>query len=141
MPDCAQADNTIKEERQMFIKEFVKKYNLHDSLLESIEINKVYKTVKLTVDYCYWQQADYCEGQTETGIVHIFFSGVSDIIFDGHTLNSDEIVSCSCQQENTFVLKMKSDITGCYHIIMITADSVEMADLEMPKRIDKDAVS
>ncbi len=123
----------------MPIKEFVKKHNLHDSLLESIEIDKAAKTVKLTVDYCYWQQADYCEGQIETGPVHIFFWDVSDIISDDHTLNSDEIVSCSCQQENTFVLQMENDITGCYHIIKITANSVEMGGLRNAKCIDKGA--
>ncbi len=110
----------------MFINEFIQKHNLHDSLLENIEIDKADNTVKLTVDYCYWQQTEYCDGEIETGIVHILFSGVSNIICDDHTLNSDEIVSCSCQQGNTFVLKMESDITGCYHTIEITANSVEM---------------
>ncbi len=124
----------------MLIKEFVKKHNLHDSLLESIEADKATKTVKLTVDYCYWQQADYCEGQTETGIVHILFSDVSNIIFDEHTLCSDAILSCSCHQENTFVLNTESDITGCCHTIKITANGVEMADWEMPKCIDNGMV-
>jgi len=112
----------------MFIKEFIQKHNLHDSLLENIEIDKAGNIVTLTIDYCYWQQSDYCEGKIETEIVHILFSGVSNIICDNHILNSDEIVSCKCQQENTFVLKVESDITKRYHIIKITANSVEMTD-------------
>ena len=66
----------------MTIKEFIKKYNLHDSLLESITYDEIGSRVTLSIDFCYWQQEDYEEGENETGMILVKFeiSSVDDEI-------------------------------------------------------------
>ena len=57
----------------MSIKDFIKKHNLIGSLLESISINKEDKSICLEIDYCYWQQSNYKEGDEETAILLFSF--------------------------------------------------------------------
>lgn len=114
----------------MTIREFIKNYNLHDSLLESIEFNEKKNIVKLTIDYCYWQQEDYKEGKQETGIVYIIFSKVESISYDNYKISSDPIISCEEGEDGSFVMYIESEIKGEIQTISILAKQVEiMKDL------------
>lgn len=112
----------------MTIREFCKKYNLHDSLLEQIEICSDNKTAKLTVDFCYWQQNGYDDSEQETGIVFIVFSDLINISYDNHPLNSDEIISCEVDKDGNMIMQLESDITRSYHTLMISSKNVEMIE-------------
>ncbi len=109
----------------MTTKEFSEKYNLHDSLLESMEVDRDNQTVKLTVDFCYWQQEWYDDRKHETGIIMLVFSGLTDITYDNYTLHSDSIISCEADNEK-IVLQVESDITCSSHAITILAKNVEI---------------
>ena len=60
----------------MFIDDFVTKYEMHDSLVLNIVLER--NSLILTIDFCFWMQSDYKEGETETGIVKVVFEGVTD---------------------------------------------------------------
>ena len=49
----------------MTINEFIRQHNLIGSLLESISANDIEKSLCLEIDYCYWQQSNYHEGDEE----------------------------------------------------------------------------
>ena len=74
----------------MTINEFVEKYNLHDSLLESIVYDKNNKKSTICVDFCYWQQEDYEESIPETGIILIEFDDVIALNYRPFSINSGE---------------------------------------------------
>ena len=108
----------------MTISEFVKRHNLTGSLLEKISVNDNEKSLCLEIDYCYWQQANYHEGDEETGIVIFKFENCTSYAFDDHTLNSDEIVKVETL-DNGLDICVESDLTGEYHHIRINCSNVQ----------------
>lgn len=107
----------------MTINEFVKQHNLSGSLLESISVNDSEKSLCLEIDYCYWQQSNYKEGDEETAILLFSFENCSSYSFDDHTINSDEIVKAEIVDDGLDIC-VESDITGDYHHIIINAQNI-----------------
>ncbi len=96
----------------MTVKDFVSSIVLHDSLLEAIDVCKENNTITITVDFCFWQQKDFREGTSETGIVKLIFRGVESYSLDADELNSDEIVGCTYKDENTITIQAINDLSG-----------------------------
>ena len=113
----------------MKCREFVDKYNLHDSLLEQVEYDENSTSVCLTVDFCYWQQNDYSDEMPETGIIKILFSGINEFKYTPYCLNSDEIVDVNFNADDEFMLKTYNDINDTYHTIYIKASEVEVINV------------
>ena len=111
----------------MTINEFIKQHNLIGSLLESISANDIEKSLCLEIDYCYWQQSNYHEGDEETGIVIFEFENCTSYAFDDHPLNSDEIVKVEIL-DNEINICVESDLTGEYHHIKINCSNVRKVD-------------
>jgi hypothetical protein len=107
----------------MTINEFVKQHNLSGSLLESISVNDSEKSLCLEIDYCYWKQANYHEGDEETAILLFSFENCSSYSFDDHTINSDEIVKAEIVDDGLDIC-VESDLTGDYHHIIINAQNI-----------------
>lgn len=63
----------------MNLKDFIKQHNLIGSLLESISVNEQENILQLEIDYCYWQQANYKDGDEETAV--LIFEFQNFIIF------------------------------------------------------------
>ena len=108
----------------MNISEFVRQHNLNGSLLERISVNDSEKSLCLEIDYCYWQQSNYNEGDEETGVVIFKFENCTSYDFDDHTLNSDEIVKVEFHG-NEIDICVESDLTGEYHHIKINCSSIQ----------------
>lgn len=113
----------------MKISNLIKTYNLIGSLLEAIQIDINKKTITLTLDFCYWQQKDYNDKDTETGIVALIFYNYTEYDISRHIINSDEIVNIKTIDSNTIDICVESDITGKYHHIKISALNVELMQL------------
>lgn len=114
----------------MTLSEFNNKYRLEDSLLEKIEVNDRAGIVRLVVDFCFWQQPEYNEKAPETGMVHIDFSNVKSIRYDGWKINSDEILQCIYDKmTDTLQIDVLNDITYKKHSIYIKATSVSLKPL------------
>jgi len=47
----------------MRISDFLKRYNLHGSLINNVEYYSITKRVSLETELCKWQQSDYDEGK------------------------------------------------------------------------------
>ena len=112
----------------MTLTDFKSKYNLVGSLLENITINKEPDSIILEIDFCYWQQADFIDGDKETGIVELHFSECSQCDISNHRINSDEIVKVEFK-ENSIDICVESDLTNNYHHIVISALNVELVEL------------
>ena len=107
----------------MTINEFVNKYNLHDSLLESVTYDENTKKVILSIDFCYWQQEDYQDDANETGMIVVEFDGVEALNYHPYQINSDEIVEV-LQEDNAITLTVFNDILNDNVDITITAKNV-----------------
>lgn len=112
----------------MKLIDFKRKYNLIGSLLESIIIDKSINSVTLEIDFCYWQQADFVDGDRETGMVELSFFECYDCDISNHKINSDEIVKVEVI-DNTIDICVESDVTNDYHHIVISSSNVEMIEL------------
>lgn len=112
----------------MTLKDFKRKYNLVGSLLENIIINKETDSIILEIDFCYWQQVDFIDGEKETGIIELRFSECSQCDISNHRINSDEIVKVEFT-ENSIDICVESDLTNDYHHIVISALNVEFVEL------------
>lgn len=108
--------------------ELKRKYNLIGSLLENIIVDKVINSIMLEIDFCYWQQADFVDGDKETGMVELRFSECVDYNISNHKINSDEIVKVEVTG-NTIDIYVESDITNDYHHIVISSSNVEFIEL------------
>lgn len=108
----------------MTISAFIQTYNLHDSLLESITVDKDEKTVRLGIDFCYWQQGDYDDRLPETGLAHVHFFDVERVDYEPWEINSDDILQCAYDNEtNTFRMDVL-DASYDLHSIRIKATHV-----------------
>ena len=112
----------------MTINEFVKKYNLHDSLMEDIKYDSNSKTIKFIVDFCYWQQDDYREEMPETGLIIIEFSGNVELSYIPYHINSDEIIRVFLSESNTLHLIVFNDLSEESHEIIVKADDVSVKE-------------
>ena len=62
----------------MLIEDFVTKYEMHDSLILNIVLEN--NSLILTIDFCFWMQSQYREGEVETGIIKVVFDSVTDYV-------------------------------------------------------------
>ena len=57
----------------MTIESFVKHYNLHDSYITSVEYSVDSHCVLLFIDFAFWMQESYKDGEPENGIIQVEF--------------------------------------------------------------------
>lgn len=113
----------------MKISKLIKTYNLTGSLLETVQVDAIKRTIILELDFCYWQQKDYDDNDAETGMAGLIFSDCTKYNISNHTINSDEIVKATAIDDNTIDICVESDITEEYHHIEISAMNVELVRL------------
>ena len=113
----------------MKIAKLTKTYNLIGSLLEAVHVDESTKTITIELDFCYWQQKEFVDGDIETGMVALVFSDCTEYHISEHQINSDEIVNIEVADNNSIDMCVESDLTGEYHHIRITAMNVEFVNL------------
>ncbi len=62
----------------MTAHDFVKNYYMHDSLIDNIEVLDNGRTIVFWVDFSYFMQEEYKDGDPDTGTLKITFCDVSD---------------------------------------------------------------
>ena len=114
----------------MTIEEFVNKYNMHDSLIDSVSINKSDQTIEMIIDFAYWMQNGYKEGMPDTGPLALRFVGVKNYNCP-EDLPLDEISIIKTSSDNgNLLFSILNDMTDDYLEIAIEADAVEVTEQE-----------
>lgn len=72
----------------MTIKEFEEKYYLHDSGIDKIEYDAENKTLKLTIDFCFWMQLWYNAEELPNGYIAVTFENVSVFEYEQHEFSN-----------------------------------------------------
>lgn len=81
---------------RMNIDTFIQEYDLHDSLIENIQING--DQLVLDIDLCNWRQKRYIPEESEMRNIKVVFDNVQNYQFEGaeYQLDSDSILHISC---------------------------------------------
>lgn len=111
----------------MKVSEFVNAYNLHDSLLEKIEYDSINKKLFLEIDFCYWAQSAYKEGEKENGIIQLSFLDVNNFSSEISEADSDSILAFSCINDNQLKIIVETDNSDVLSI-NFSADSVDVIE-------------
>ena len=110
----------------MTSKDFVDNYNMHDSLIDSVEISKETGKIVLTIDFAFWMQPGYSDSDPETGLIKVTFSNVSYYAYpDEINLDQVSILETSIESGNV-KFALIDDITDDSYEILIESDFVEI---------------
>jgi hypothetical protein len=115
----------------MKLKELTEKYCFHDSLLESIEYDKLAKTATFEIDFCNWAQDGYTNDKPETMIVRLNFKEVKAINnylihVESSGISNCKIINIGNDVGIEFVICHDyPDGDGGVDMIQVVADSVE----------------
>ncbi|SFA60456.1 hypothetical protein [Anoxybacillus pushchinoensis] len=110
----------------MRISDFLKRYNLHGSLINNVEYDSITKRVSLETELCKWQQSDYDESKDPEMIDgFIVFEDVTyfetDCVKD---FDADEILEVVLISKNQSSERAKI-VTDGVNIIIIEAGNVD----------------
>lgn len=103
----------------MTIYELLNTYYLHDSLVEKILYEN--NTVELTIDFCFWMQEGYREGDPETGIIHLRFLDVRNMSGPIGNINDYSILETDYHDRCFSLLLMDDFNNTCYELKIISS--------------------
>ena len=67
----------------MTLEEFQERYYFHDSDIQSLTYDADSSTLTLVIDFAFWMQISFIEGQEETGLIEVTFRNVSSYECEG----------------------------------------------------------
>ncbi|MGG3843526.1 hypothetical protein [Anoxybacillus kestanbolensis] len=110
----------------MRISDFLKRYNLHGSLINNVEYDSITKRVSLETQLCKWQQSDYDESKDPEMIDgFIVFEDVTYFETDCvKGFDADEILEVVLISKNQSSERVKI-VTDGVNIIIIEAGNVD----------------
>lgn len=109
----------------MTIESFVKHYNLHDSYITSVEYSVDSHCVLLLIDFAFWMQESYKDGEPENGIIQVEFQDVDQYLCEGGDPTGAFVgILGSEYSDGSFILKLLDDETNEYFEMNIKASSV-----------------
>lgn len=106
----------------MTLQELQRNYYFHDSCPSSIIYDPEQQTLTIQMDFCFWAQEGYKEGEPENGPLTLTFHDVSG--YEGPTGGSDcwGILDAECDGDGFFI-SMDDPIHGGYYELRIHAES------------------
>lgn len=102
---------------------FIEKYNLHDSLIDTVNYNQANATVNLQIDFAFWMQSWYTEKYPETGTINVVFRSVkafncpSDVDW-----SPISILRAVCEGETIKIFLMNDMTDDCFEMAVDAAD-------------------
>lgn len=124
----------------MTLAEFEEKYYLHDSSIDEIEYDAENRTLRLKIDFCFWMQNWYNEGELPNGFIAVTFDNVTFYEYEDYDpskLFSDftpEILHTEIADDGTLIMYTFEFVRyepgeDLYPVMRIKADSVTVAEL------------
>jgi hypothetical protein len=111
----------------MTLKEFETRYNLHDSFIESLNYDEVTATLTLVIDFAFWMQKDFKEGDEENGLIEVVFHNVKEHGCDNGDPTGDFVSILGAKaDENSIVISLIDDECNDYMELKVIAESVEV---------------
>ncbi|MEB3749711.1 hypothetical protein EP10_000550 [Geobacillus icigianus] len=113
--------------------EFIKAYNLLDSLVEKLEYDEVNKQLKITLELCQWKQSYYVETDPEMQLGILIFSDVTFYKTEPELFNLDssEILEVDLLPFDGCGERIKIVLHGGDDVIILNFQSKEVEWKEM----------
>lgn len=112
----------------MTIQNLIEEYYLHDSLITKITYEN--NTVKIELEFCYWLQKDYKEGEKETGMLEIAFFNVSHFDYGDVIGEIDYFSILETKHENDILyIDILDDFNDEYYTISLQANEVTVKEI------------
>ena len=111
----------------MTIDTFVKHYNLHDSYITSAEYSADSRHLCLQIDFAFWMQESYKEGEPENGTISVKFQDVDQYLCEGGDPAGAFVgILGSEYNDGLLIIKLLDDETNEYFEMQIKAGSVDV---------------
>ena len=110
----------------MNAKEFVERFIMHDSLIDAMSVDDGNATVTMTIDFAFWMQKGYCEGDPETGLLAVTFRNVTKLECPDELPFGDISILRVTEEEGSLRFAIMNDMTDDYYNLLIKAESIEV---------------
>lgn len=108
----------------MTLEQFVNDYNMHDSLIDSLSVEDNGTTIRMIIDFAFWMQNHYQEGDPETGLLEVCFLNVSKYDHPENLPLEEISILKTSLKGNAIVFSLLNDVTDEYLEIEIVADQI-----------------
>ncbi len=117
---------TYEEINKMTGSEFVANYIMHDSLIDSVDVQEDGTRVVIIIDFAFWMQNGYRESDPETGAIRVTFNDVSNYdVPEDADWNEISILETSLEN-GRIKFALMNDMTDDYLEIIIESSSVDV---------------
>lgn len=108
----------------MKLSEFVSRYNLHDSYIESVEYDRSRRITTLKIHFAFWMQADYREGTPETGLLIAAFHNVRQYQCEGGDPAGPfvGILGTECNGDRITISLLDDETVNCFNMTIAAED-------------------
>ena len=114
----------------MTLKEFEANYYLHDSFIESLNYDTANAKLTLVINFAFWMQKDFEEGEEENGLIEVTFRNVTSFVSDGGDPAGDFVsVLNTAVNEDGVAISLLDDENGACTEMKITAAEVDVKKL------------
>ncbi len=114
----------------MTLKEFEVKYYLHDSFIESLNYDTSNATLTLVINFAFWMQKDFVEGEEENGLIEVTFRNVANYACEGGDPAGDFVgILNAVVDEDKIVISLLDDENEAYIEMKITSGAVDVRKL------------
>ncbi len=107
----------------MLVKDFISNYDMHDSLIDKLEIQEN-NTIIITIDFAFWMQAGYNESDPETGPLIVTFINVSNYQIPENVSWDEVSILDMHSSDNKIIFFLNNDLTDDYLEIVIECNEI-----------------
>ena len=111
----------------MTINELLDKYHFHDSTIEEITYDISNGKLEFIIDFCYWLQNGYSDGDKENCLVKLCFSSVDDYEWKTGVIDSFAILEIDIE-DSTVKMNILDAFNNKFYEIQFTCKSVEFVE-------------
>lgn len=114
----------------MTLKEFEAKYYLHDSFIESLNYDTTNATLTLIINFAFWMQKDYVEGEEENGQIEVVFRNVASYECNGGDPSGDFVgILNAVADDSRLTISLLDDENDDYIEMRISSSAVDVRKL------------
>lgn len=114
----------------MTLQEFQSKYNFHDSFFESMKYDEHNAELVLIINFAFWMQKDFPDGNEENGLLKVTFHNVTDYKCKGGDPSGNFVgILNTASDGDTFIFNMFDDESGDFIELSIKSPDVSAEKL------------